>query len=89
MNQLHEKPLPLGKTGNYTLTVDKGWLGGETITSVNVTCSGAAVTLPVADGNVLQAYFTAQTVGRMTVHWEWFTATRGDCYTTYIECINC
>ena len=89
MSQLYEKPLPVGKVGNYTLTVDKGWLGSESITSVNVTCDGATVTLPTFSGNVLQAYFTAQIGGRISVHWEWSTATRSDCFTTYINGVTC
>lgn len=89
MSQLYEKPLPVGKVGNYTLTLDSGWLGAETITSVNVTCAGATITLPTSSGNVLQAFFEGVTVGRFEVHWEWATATRSDCYTSVLNIIEC
>ena len=89
MSQLYQKPLPVGKTGNYTLTLDSGWLGAETITNVNVTCDGATVTLPTSNGNVLQAFFEGDTRGRAEVHWEWATATRSDCYTATLDIVEC
>lgn len=89
MSQLYEKPLPVGKVGNYTYTIDGGWLGAESITSVNVTCNGASVTLPTSSGNVLQAYFEGLTVGRHEVHWEWATATRSDCDTGVLTIVEC
>lgn len=90
MSQLYDKPLPVGKTGNYTLTVDSGWLNGETISSVNVTAdSGVTITLPTPNGNVLQAFFEGVTVGRHAVEWEWSTATRSDCYTVYLSVVEC
>ena len=89
MSQLYEKPLPVGKVGNYTLTLDSGWLGEETITSVSVTCEGVTITLPTSQGNVLQAYFEGVTVGRFEVKWEWATATRSDCYTAVLSVIEC
>ena len=91
MSQLYQKPLPVGKTGNYTLTVDSGWLNGETISSVSATVDsgGATVTLPTSNGNVLQAFFEGATVGRHKVEWEWATATRSDCYSTYLEVVEC
>lgn len=91
MSQLYEKPLPVGKTGNYTLTVDSGWLGGDSITSVSasVPSGGATVTLPTSSGNVLQAFFEGVTVGRHEVEWEWATATRSDCYTVILDVVEC
>jgi hypothetical protein len=89
MSQLYEKPLPIGKVGNYTLALDSGWLGAETITSVSVTCAGATITLPTSNGNVLQAFFEGDTVGRFEVEWEWATATRSDCYTTVLNIVEC
>ena len=89
MSQLYQKPLPVGKIGNYTLTLDSGWLDGETIVSVNVTCPGATVTLPTSSGNVLQAFLEGVAAGRYEMHWEWATATRSDCYTTVIDVIEC
>lgn len=89
MSQLYEKPLPVGKVGNYTLTLDSGWMSQEAITSVNVTCGGATVTLPTSSGNVLQAYFEGVTTGRHEVHWSWSTATRSDCYTAVLTVSEC
>lgn len=89
MSQLYEKPLPVGKVGNYTLTIDSGWLNGESITGVAVTCDGATVTLPTSSDNVLQAYFEGFEVGRFDVHWEWSTPTRSDCYKTVITVTEC
>lgn len=89
MSQWYEKPLPVGKTGNYTLTLDSGWLGNETITSVTATCDDATVTLPTSNGNVLQAFFEGVNAGTSEVHWEWATATRSDCYTVVINIVEC
>lgn len=89
MSQLYEKPLPVGKVGNYTYTIDSGWLGQESITSVNVTCDGATVALPTSIGNVLQAYFEGVTTGRHEVHWSWTTATRSDCDTGVLTIVEC
>lgn len=89
MSYLYEKPLPVGKIGRYTLTLDSGWLGDESIISLNVTCSGATVTLPTSSDNVLQAFLEGDTVGRHEVHWSWATPTRSDCATTIIEVIEC
>lgn len=89
MSQLYEKPLPVGKVGNYTYTIDSGWLGAESITSVNATCGGATVTLPTSAGNVLQAYFEGVTTGRHEVHWSWTTATRSDCDTGVLTIVEC
>lgn len=89
MSKLYEKPLPVGKVGNYTLTLDSGWLGAESITNVTVTCDGATITLPASNENVLQAFFKGNTKGRFAVHWEWSTATRSDCYTTYLNIVDC
>lgn len=89
MSRLYEKPLPVGRVGNYTLTIDSGWLSQETITSVNVTCDGATVALPTSSGNVLQAFFEGVTVGRHEVHWSWSTPTRSDCATTVIQVVEC
>lgn len=89
MAQLYEKPLPVGKVSNYTLTIDSGWLGAESITSIDVTCSGATVTLPTSQDNVLQAYFEGAEVGRHEIHWSWSTATRSDCATTVVTVLEC
>ena len=89
MGQLYEKPLPVGKVGNYTYTIDSGWLDGESVTSLTITCDGATVTLPTSSGNVLQAYFEGVTVGRHEVHWEWTTATRSDCDTGILTIVEC
>ena len=89
MPQLYEKPLPAGKVGSYTLTLDDGWLGAESITSFDVTCNGANVTLKTSSANVLQAYFEGLVKGRHEIHWEWSTETRSDCYTTVLDVIEC
>jgi len=89
MSQLYEKPLPVGKVGNYTYTIDSGWLNGEPISGLTVTCEGATVTLPTSSDNVLQAYFEGVTIGRHEVHWSWQTATRSDCDTGVLTIVEC
>lgn len=93
MSQLYEKPLPVGKVGNYTYTVNPRWLGREKITEVTATCDGATVTLPTYKGNILQAYFEGVSTGKHEVHWSWKTATRSDCtggrYRVYIDVVDC
>ena len=91
MSQLYEKPLPVGKTGNYTLTVDSAWLDGEPITSQSATVDsgGATVGITVADGNVIQTYLTGVTVGRHEVEFQWATATRSDCLSVFVDVVEC
>lgn len=91
MSQLYAKPLPVGKTGNYTLTIDGGWLGQETITSQTITTDTDEITvgLDSSANNVIQVYLTGVSVGRHEVHFEWTTATRSDCTTCYVDVVEC
>ena len=91
MSQLFEKPLPVGKTGNYTVTVDSGWLGQETISGQTVTVEGggASVGTVTSANGVIQAFLTGVEVGRHEVEFDWQTATRSDCITTYIDVVEC
>lgn len=91
MSQLYQKPLPVGKTGNYTLTVDSGWLGEESLISQTVTIAsgGATVGITTSSGNVIQTFLTGVEVGRHEVEFEWATATRSDCITVYLDVVEC
>lgn len=90
MSQVAQKPLPVGKTGNYTVTIDSGWLDSEPLTSENVTAAtGMTISSVTSSGNVIQFLATGTVAGRHEVHAEWATATRSDCYTFYIDVIEC
>lgn len=87
----YEKALPVGKTGNYTLTVSGEWLGSEQIVSFNVTApdGGFSVGATTVSSNVIQSLLTGLQVGTYKVHFEFATATRSDCYTAYVDVIEC
>ena len=90
MSQLYQKPLPVGKTGIYTLTLDPDWLADEVVTSFTATCSDATVSNLSSDGNVLQVYLQGVNKSRSEIHWSWSTSgLRSDCYTVYIDIVEC
>lgn len=86
-----DRPLPVGKTGNYILRVDAAWLGSESVTSATVTVpsGGATVGLITTAGTDAQVFLTGVTVGRHKVHFDYATPTRSGCVTTYVEVVNC
>lgn len=88
--QLYEKPLPSGKTGNYTLTPDPSWLGAEAILTQSATVNGGATVDSVSQsGGIIQVFLTGITVGRWEIEFNWSTATRSDCYSAYFDVIDC
>lgn len=88
--EIYQKPLPVGKTGNYTITVSPRWLGEEVITGFTVTVdSGVTKSLETFDNNILQTYLTGVTEGLHKIHFEWTTATRSDCSTVAVRVVSC
>ena len=86
-----DRPLPVGKTGNYILRVDAAWLGSESVTGATVTVPNGAATvgLTTTAGTDVQVFLTGVTAGRHKVHFEYETPTRSGCLTVYVEIVNC
>jgi hypothetical protein len=91
MTQIASKPLPVGETGNYVISVDPEWLGAEAIVSQTITPASGMTIGPIitAVGNLIQFYATGVEVGRHEVHARWVTPTRSDCYSFFISVIEC
>lgn len=86
-----DRPLPVGKTGNYILRVDAAWLGSESVTSATVTVpsGGATVGIVTTATTDVQAFLTGVTAGRHKVHFEYATPTRSGCLAVYVEVVTC
>lgn len=87
-----QKPLKVGKTDSYSLTVSSEWLGAETITGATATVDGAYV----SDGivtiveNVIYVFLTGVlATSRTKIHFDYNTATRTDCDSFYLVVEDC
>lgn len=77
-----EKPLHVGKTDSYSLTVSPAWLNGEAISTATVTTTAANITSGVVSivDNVLFVFLTGvEKIHYSDVHFEYATVTRSDC----------
>lgn len=77
-----QKPLKVGKTDSYSLTVSSEWLGSETIVSATVTTDNSYVTsgaVTIVD-NIIYVFLTGVlATNRTEIHFDYSTATRTDC----------
>lgn len=92
MSDIFERPLPVGKTVDYTLTEKADWLNGATIVNPTVTASEGGVTVGavVTDGQVVQARLTGTDTGRYKIHFDYALSDgRTYCYVGVIDVINC
>ena len=85
-----DRPLFVGKTDGYSITLGDKWLDGETIISANVTSvdSPDNITLgvhAVVTGNTVSVPITGVTEGYHTVHFEYDTATRSSCCSVIVH----
>lgn len=87
---LYEKPLPVGKTDNYTLSPNDEWQGDALIDSFTVEVSGLTVNSQQHDGTNIQLNLTATESARNSVHFS-FTLDDGrtECITGYIDSPRC
>ena len=88
-SQLFAKPLPVGKTGSYTFTVQRGWLAGQAISLALVESTDVTITSFDFTDNVIQFFATGVTAGRATVKLSYQTGTRSDCYAGILDVVNC
>lgn len=82
MSRRIEKPLKVGKTDSYSLSVNATWLGDETITSATVTVDNTYITDGTVTivGNVIYVFLTGVLAsGGVEVHFDYTTETRSDC----------
>ncbi len=92
IDKLIEKPLHVGKTDSYSLTVSSALLNGEAILTADVTCDPAKATVGASsiDDNVILVYLTGvESVSYTDLHFEYTTATRSDCDTPRIAVEDC
>lgn len=87
-----EKPLHVGKTDVYSLTVSSGWLNGEVISSFTATTDATKITIGPTDiqDNVLLVYLTGvETQKNVEIHFNYNTPTRTDCESVYVTVEEC
>ena len=94
MSHSIDKPLHIGKTDTYSLTVSEKWLNGETIQSATPTTDSGHITLgsvSIVD-NIIYVYLTgvsATVKGGIDVHFDYTTATRSDCDFIKVKVEDC
>lgn len=87
---LYEKPLPVGKTDNYTLSPNDEWQGDALIDSFTVEVSGLTVNSQQHDGTTIQLNLTATEQARNSVHFSFVLDDgRSECITGYIDSPRC
>ena len=89
-----EKPLHIGKTDTYSLTVSDDWLNGEAISSVIVTTDTDYIALGAESivGNIIYVYLTGvstSTGDGSRVHFDYATPTRTDCDYIKVKVKDC
>lgn len=92
MSRRIEKPLKVGKTDTYSLTVNSDWLGDETLTSATVTVDNTYITDGAVSivGNVIYVFLTGVLAnGNVEVHFDYATATRSDCDYIIVSVEDC
>lgn len=86
-----EKNLSVGKTDNYSITVNSTWLNGEAISNATATSdqSGTLITLGAVTivGEAISVPVTCLAAGYSKIEFNFATATRSDCFeaTLYTE----
>ncbi len=87
---LYRKPLPVGKTDNYTLSPNDLWQGDAVIDSFTVTVDGLTVNSQQHDGTTMQISVTATNKARNAVHWSFLLEDgRSECITGFIDSPEC
>lgn len=85
-----EKPLPVGKVGNYVLATSLDWLGSEVITFAECTSPTLTINSISYVENYIQVLVTGTApTGLHKLHFSWNTYTRSDCFTTIVEVVDC
>lgn len=82
MANLIQKPLHVGKTDSYSLTVDLTWLNGEAILTATPVSDATYITVDSFSivGNIIYMYLTGVAKSQTSdVHIGYTTATRSDC----------
>ena len=88
---LYEKPLPVGKTDNYTLSPNDEWQGDALIKEFTVEVSGLTVNSQQHDGITMQVNVTATEEARNSIHWSFKldNEKQTECITGYIDSPRC
>lgn len=92
MSRRIEKPLKVGKTDTYSLSVNTTWLNGETINSATVTVDNTYITDGAVTivGNVIYVFLTGVLANsNVEVHFDYATATRSDCDYIIVSVEDC
>ncbi len=85
-----DRPLVIGKTDRYSITVSDQWLDGELIISAAVSSVDSPDNLTlgadtITTGNTVSVLITGVTEGYHTVHFDYSTATRTSCCTAVVH----
>lgn len=85
-----DRPLFIGKTDRYSITVSDQWLDSELILSATVSSVDSPDNInlsvnTITTGNTVSVLITGITEGYHTVHFEYSTATRSSCYTAVVH----
>lgn len=91
--KIWEKNLPVGKTDNYSITVNPDWLGDEAITNATVMSdqSGTLITLGSVTilGGSISVPITGLATGYSKVEFDFNTPTRSDCFEATLYTKEC
>ena len=77
--QTFDRPLKVGKTDNYTLSMSAQYLDSELIASATATSADESILTVGAvqhDGELISAFCTGVAAGEAEIIFEWTTATR-------------
>lgn len=93
--RIYDKPLRVGNSDIYTITVAKEWMDGQTLTSVNVVSNdvGIATVEPptISSGHIISMRITGIAVGLVTLRIDFNTIdpARSDCHKVGLNVVDC
>lgn len=93
MSRVWDRPLPVGKRDNYSVTVKDEWLENETLVSgaASSTADPANIVLGTAvliEGKTVSVSIQGVTAGFHEVHFDYGTATRSGCAKAIVKVID-
>ena len=88
---IFERPLKVGKTDNFTLTLSSGYLDGEVLTTATVTSTDPDIEITSVDFNssIISAVCNGVSDGDAELHYTWATASRSGCESHIVIILDC
>lgn len=91
--KIWEKNLAVGKTDNYSITINPEWLGSETLSNATAISdqSGTLITLGTTSivGGSISVPITGIAAGYSKIEFDFNTATRSDCFEATLYTKEC